>query len=1096
MNKTLLRLCIFFALAASAPAEIIGVEQFDYPDGAIAGKTGGTFWDYKNISPVGHTGTPSNWDNITNAPAASGSKLVTNSSSAKREYNGANEGDGAVNDPASAPSSAEHTVYYRVTVTTGATLPDFFGLSSYDFGTERIFFGKTFGSSTFSLTGGTGAVTTNNVAVTANTTYTLVTKIDFVNDIIALYVNPDLNALESSQTPAASAPYTGTNFSTAVRLASGNTGSGISWDNLVVATTWADLGTVVNTTADTDGGASVLNAGGAVSLREAMKYSPNGTLITFDPSLSGQTITLTGGALQPANGIATVDASSLPLGITIDGNRASRLFTVTASQTLTLHTLTLTGGNGVDPSLDTGFGGAIDNAGILTATDCTVAHNIGGGGAILSHGTATLMRCTLTANSSGSGGGALLLSNGTATLTRCTVSGNTNAGANGGGGIDVGSAAHLVLNDTIVAGNVDTAFVAADISTANGGTVTAVGANLIGQNTTVATTFPAGPLAGTAAAPLDPKLSPLGYFGGPTQTMHPLIGSPAIDTGGTTNPGTADQRGFPGFIDGDASGTVQLDIGAVEAGLLFVVHTVGDGAGSTLRFDINNSAGLLGVRLGFDPTKFPAGNVTLSQGELAITGDANGLFIDASNLSGPVTISGNNASRVFNIASGATVAMNNLVITGGHSSNGSFGGGGGDGGGIYSAGRLSVHFSSVTSNQTGKGGDSDSNGGNGGYGGGIYSSGPLDIAFSTVASNQTGNGGNGPTDGSGDGGFGAGIYCQDRLDIAFSTIAGNQNGNGGTGAHPGGGGRAGGIESVGVLKCRRSTIANNRTGLHGNGSDAGSGGGIVLNQPAMLEHTTVAANQTGNGNSGFAGGIDCGFQPLTLRDSIVASNSAGSGSPDINSLGTVIYQDANFVGNTSGIGSTTGTPPLTGAALLAPLGDYGGPTQTIALSLRSPAINAGTVSDSILDQRQFPFVGAPDLGAFEYQGNADLSRYWTTDWDGDGLGFGVEYALGTDPLTSDRNNTRNLTAPAFNAMGQATLSFGRNSSAQFGTVWQLYRSTDLIAWTQIYNLDANGNQMFDGANFSVSLGTNSVTLTDKTPPFPKAFYEFRATFNP
>ena len=40
--------CLALTLTAPVTAEIIGLEQFDYPDGAIVGQVGGTFWDYKN----------------------------------------------------------------------------------------------------------------------------------------------------------------------------------------------------------------------------------------------------------------------------------------------------------------------------------------------------------------------------------------------------------------------------------------------------------------------------------------------------------------------------------------------------------------------------------------------------------------------------------------------------------------------------------------------------------------------------------------------------------------------------------------------------------------------------------------------------------------------------------------------------------------------------------------------------------------------------------------------------------------------------------------------------------------------------------------
>ena len=56
--------------------------------------------------------------------------------------------------------------------------------------------------------------------------------------------------------------------------------------------------------------------------------------------------------------------------------------------------------------------------------------------------------------------------------------------------------------------------------------------------------------------------------------------------------------------------------------------------------------------------------------------------------------------------------------------------------------------------------------------------------------------------------------------------------------------------------------------------------------------------------------------------------------------------------------------------LLAPLGNYGGPTQTVALLPGSPAINAGTNGPGIptTDQRGLGRVGGVDIGAFESQG--------------------------------------------------------------------------------------------------------------------------------
>ena len=102
--------------------------------------------------------------------------------------------------------------------------------------------------------------------------------------------------------------------------------------------------------------------------------------------------------------------------------------------------------------------------------------------------------------------------------------------------------------------------------------------------------------------------------------------------------------------------------------------------------------------------------------------------------------------RIFEVASGATLALNNLTISNGHTADGrnafaSPGESGGDGGGIYNAGTLNVTNCVVQSNHTGAGGvniNPGGQGGNGGKGGGIYNSGSLTVANSTFESNQTG----------------------------------------------------------------------------------------------------------------------------------------------------------------------------------------------------------------------------------------------------------------------------------------------------------------------------------------------------------------------
>ncbi|MBR0226580.1 MAG: fibronectin type III domain-containing protein, partial [Thermoguttaceae bacterium] len=111
---------------------------------------------------------------------------------------------------------------------------------------------------------------------------------------------------------------------------------------------------------------------GVVTLREAIEvYSGGSGTITFDESLRGKTIALSGRQIN-ISGAITIDASSLydsvtsTPGITIGGNDASRLFEVFNGNTLNLIGLTLTGGAGVSGDAysraRTGEGGAIYSA--------------------------------------------------------------------------------------------------------------------------------------------------------------------------------------------------------------------------------------------------------------------------------------------------------------------------------------------------------------------------------------------------------------------------------------------------------------------------------------------------------------------------------------------------------------------------------------------------------------------------------------------------------------------------------------------------------------------------------------------------------------
>ena len=110
---------------------------------------------------------------------------------------------------------------------------------------------------------------------------------------------------------------------------------------------------------------------------------------------------------------------------------------------------------------------------------------------------------------------------------------------------------------------------------------------------------------------------------------------------------------------------------------------------------------------------------------------------------------------------------------------------------------------------------------------------------------------------------------------------------------------------------------------------------------------------------------------MTVTNTIVA----GNGNADVSkSGGTITDGGHNLVGTSSGY-SFTGTGDITGPALLAPLGSYGGSTQTQALLPGSAAIGGGDTTVctaapvSGVDQRGVARPPAScDIGAFQSQG--------------------------------------------------------------------------------------------------------------------------------
>ena len=235
--------------AASLPlatqAAVIATEGFAYADGSVVGQTGGTGWNYERTDEPGAPAqTASNWNDAFGTHSITVGALVTNNGGVFREFGGITEGTGSTSNEREGAFRASGAMFFSTVMTVAAMSPEgenqWAGVSSLDFGTERIFFGmpgQTGATRFFGIAApGFGADTIGTIPVVGGTTYTIVGMLDFDNDVLGLWVNPD--GSDTSSSFDVSKSYNGTNWSSALRLASGTS---VTWDNVTVGTAFSDV---------------------------------------------------------------------------------------------------------------------------------------------------------------------------------------------------------------------------------------------------------------------------------------------------------------------------------------------------------------------------------------------------------------------------------------------------------------------------------------------------------------------------------------------------------------------------------------------------------------------------------------------------------------------------------------------------------------------------------------------------------------------------------------------------------------------------------------------------------------------------------------
>ena len=280
-----------------------------------------------------------------------------------------------------------------------------------------------------------------------------------------------------------------------------------------------------------------------------------------------------------------------------------------------------------------------------------------------------------------------------------------------------------------------------------------------------------------------------------------------------------------------------------------IVTTNADSGAGSLRKAIEDACA--GSTITFDMTPgHVISPITLTSGQLLIS---NHLTVQGpgANL---LTVSGNDASRIFEVNSGVTLNISGLTIANGKVS----GSGTNHGGGIINAGTLTVTNSTLSDNSV--------SGSSGSFnaGGGIYNSGTLNIVSSTLSHNSASGGCHSD---------GGGIFNDGTLTITSSTLSNNSVSDS---SGCGGGNFGGGIYNNGTLTITNSTLSGNSV----SSISFNVGGGIYNSGTLNIRSSTLSGNSVSGSSGSFngGGGIFHNFNTLTITNSTLSGNSVSGGS--------------------------------------------------------------------------------------------------------------------------------------------------------------------------------------------------------------------------
>ena len=301
------------------------------------------------------------------------------------------------------------------------------------------------------------------------------------------------------------------------------------------------------------------------------------------------------------------------------------------------------------------------------------------------------------------------------------------------------------------------------------------------------------------------------------------------------------------------------------------------------------------------------------------TGDLNVNSATTINGAGAATtvIDGGGLDHVFLVDTTGSLNISSVTVRGGNTIY--------TGGGFQNVGTLTITDSVIRDNTAGAGGAISSG----------ASAGRLVVDRTTISGNSANIGG--------------GLYlvqAGSEATINNSTVSGNTATTTSGGVH---------VQDGASVTITNVTISDNSS------SDQAGAMTVDLEASVTLISTTIAGNVL---TPQFGSAVD-NFAHLTLQNTIIQDAKA-----DCGGVGTFQSQGHNIDGD--GTCNLTGSGDLPSTdAMLGPLTDNGGPTETRALLAGSPAINGGDAATCpFTDQRGYGRVGVCDIGAYEFGGSA------------------------------------------------------------------------------------------------------------------------------